>query len=58
MLIDDLIANGCPIFGEKKLMYVLGGLDEDYGNVFATITVKILNEKVIINDLKALLFIS
>lgn len=35
-------------------MYVHGGLDEDYDNVFATITEKMLREKVTINDAKVL----
>lgn len=52
---DDLIAASCPIFEEEKLMYVLGGLDEDYDNVLTTITGKMLGEKVTIEDAKALL---
>lgn len=48
-----LQAVGFPM-SEEKLMSVLSGLDESFDKVFSTITEKMLNEKIIVNDAKAL----
>lgn len=52
MLTNYLISAGCPISEEKKLMYMLGGLGEDYNNVLSTIIEKMLGEKITIDDAK------
>lgn len=55
MLTDELQSVGYPIFEEEALMYMLGGLDENFDNVFSTMIEKMLSEKVTIDDIKALL---
>lgn len=55
MLIDELDATGYGINKYDKLMSTLGVLDEKYDNVLSIFTKRMLNNKVTIDDAKALL---
>lgn len=52
LLTDELLVTNCLVNEEKKLMYILSGLDEAYAYVFSIITKTILAEKVTIDDAK------
>lgn len=55
ILIDELYAPDCGLNEEQPLTIVLSGLDELYDNVFSTLTERLLNENVIVDDAKSLL---
>lgn len=55
MLTNELQSTWSHITREERLMYVLGGQDENFDSVFATVTEKMLSEKVEIDDVKDLL---
>lgn len=55
MLTDELGATGYGLIDEQKRRTILGGLDENYDNVFSTFTKRMLNELVILDDATYLL---
>lgn len=55
LLISKLKGVGCGIDEEENLMGVTSGLDENYDNVFSTLTKRIMYETVTRDDAKALL---
>lgn len=55
LLIYELQEAECGVSEEEKLMSVLGVLDENYDNVFSTLTGRMMNETIITYDAKAFL---
>lgn len=51
---DELEAANCGMTKEQKLMQVLEGLNVNYDNVFTTLIERMMNEKVAVDDAKAL----